>query len=65
VVIVLPIGLKVRGFKPAEDKGFVGAMKIRSTTSFGGQVKPSAKCRKVLRHVEDPCSIKDIFLRQN
>jgi hypothetical protein len=29
-------------------------MKIRSTTSFGGEVKPTAPCCKILRHVKDP-----------
>jgi hypothetical protein len=33
------------------------SIKIRSTTSFGGEVKPSAKCRNNLRHVEDPYKV--------
>jgi hypothetical protein len=37
---------------PAEDDGFLTAIKIRSTTSFGGKVKPSAPCRKILRLAE-------------
>jgi hypothetical protein len=31
------------GSNPAEDDGFLRAIKIRSTTSFGGKVKPSAQ----------------------
>jgi hypothetical protein len=30
------------GSNPAEDDGFLTAIKIRSTTYFGGEVKPSA-----------------------
>jgi hypothetical protein len=26
-----------------------------NTTSFGGEVKPSAPCHKILRHVKNPC----------
>jgi hypothetical protein len=52
VVIVLAIGHKVRGFKPDEVDGFFRAIKIRSTTSFGGEVKPSVTCRKIFRHVK-------------
>jgi hypothetical protein len=47
VVIVLAIGLKVRGFKPAEDAGFLRAIKIRNTTFFVGEVKPPTQYRKV------------------
>jgi hypothetical protein len=28
-------------------------IKIRSTPSFGGQVKPEAACRKILRQVKE------------
>jgi hypothetical protein len=28
--------------------------KIRSTTSFGREVKPEAQCRNILRRVKDP-----------
>jgi hypothetical protein len=27
--------------------------KIRGTISFGGEVKPSVPCRKILRHVKE------------
>jgi hypothetical protein len=39
---------------PAEDDEYLRAIKIRSTTFFGGEVKPSVPCRKILRHVKDP-----------
>jgi hypothetical protein len=39
VVSVLATGPKVRD-------GFLRVIKIRSTTSFGGEVKPSVPCRR-------------------
>jgi hypothetical protein len=39
----------------AKDDGFLRAIKIRSTTSFKGEVKPSVPCHKILQHVEDHC----------
>jgi hypothetical protein len=41
VVSVLAIGPEVRGFKPADNDGLLRAIKFRSTTSFGQEVKPS------------------------
>jgi hypothetical protein len=40
VVIVLPTGLEIRGYNPAENDRFLRAIAIRSTTSFGGQIIP-------------------------
>jgi hypothetical protein len=31
------------GSYPAEDDGFLKAIKVRGTTSFGGEAKPSAR----------------------
>jgi hypothetical protein len=31
----------------------LSAIKIRSTNSFGGEIKPSVPCRKILRHFEE------------
>jgi hypothetical protein len=53
VVIVLVVGLKLRGFKTGRGRWICKGNKIGSTTSFGGEVKPSAPCRKILRHVKD------------
>jgi hypothetical protein len=39
---------------PAENDRFLRAIKIRSTTSFGGEVKPAALYRTILQHVNDP-----------
>jgi hypothetical protein len=55
VVSRLAIGPNVRGFKA--DRGrwiFNGDKKIFSAPSFGGEVKPSVPCHKILRHVKNP-----------
>jgi hypothetical protein len=55
VVSVLATGPKVRGFD-----GFLRVIKIRRTTSFGGEVKPSVPCRRftackrTFGHEEEP-----------
>jgi hypothetical protein len=54
VVSMLAVGHKVRGFKPSWGRKILRAIKIRSTTSFGGEVKQSAPCRKILLRVKDP-----------
>jgi hypothetical protein len=30
--------------------------------SFGGELKLAVLCHKILLHVKDPCSMKDIFV---
>jgi hypothetical protein len=50
VVCVLAIGPKFRGLKPGRGDGFLKAIEIRNTPSFGGEVKPSAACCKILLH---------------
>jgi hypothetical protein len=49
VVSVLATEPKVRGFEPGKDDGYLRAIKISSTPSFGREVKPECPCRKVLR----------------
>jgi hypothetical protein len=51
MVSVLAIGSKVLGFKPGGGDGFLREIKIRITPSFGGEVKLSAPCSRILRHV--------------
>jgi hypothetical protein len=46
------------GLNLAEDDGFLMAIKIHTTASFGGEVKPSVPCREILRHVKNPYSMK-------
>jgi hypothetical protein len=53
----LPLNPRFAGSNPTEGDGFLRAIKIRSTTAFGGEVKPSAPCCKILRHVKDPCGV--------
>ena len=44
---VLTFGTQVRGFKPGRSRQiFKGQIKIFSTPSFGGEVKPSVPCRR-------------------
>jgi hypothetical protein len=52
MVNVLAIGPNVHGFK-SEDGGLLRSIKFRSTTTFGGEMKSTAPCRKMLRHVTD------------
>jgi hypothetical protein len=51
VVSVLATGPKGRWFEPGQCDGFLRAIKIRCTPSFGWEVKPVVPCRKILRHV--------------
>jgi hypothetical protein len=54
VVACLPLDPRFAGSNPVEDDGFLRVIKIRSTNSCGGEVKPSDQYRKILRHVKDP-----------
>jgi hypothetical protein len=55
VMLIMPATEpKVHWLKSSSQKRILRAIKIRSTTSFGGEVKPSARCRKILRHVKEP-----------
>jgi hypothetical protein len=47
VVIMLAIGHKIGGSNQAEGDGFLRALKIRSTTSFEGEIKPSDPCSNI------------------
>jgi hypothetical protein len=58
--IVLSLDPKFAGSNPAEDEGLLMAIKIRSTTSFGGEVKPSAPCRNILWHIKNPAVFEEI-----
>jgi hypothetical protein len=53
VVSVLATGPKGGCFKPGRGDGFLRAITIRSTPSFGWEVKPEVPCRKILRQVKD------------
>jgi hypothetical protein len=45
------------GSNPTEDDGFLRVIKIRSTLSFGVEVKPLAPRRKILRNVKYFCGV--------
>jgi hypothetical protein len=47
-------GPKVRGLKPGRGRWVFKGDKIRSTISFGVEVKPSVPGGKTLRHVKEP-----------
>jgi hypothetical protein len=53
MVSVLATGSKGRGFKPGRGDGFLRVIKVRSTPSFGWEVKLEVPCCKIL-HVIDP-----------
>jgi hypothetical protein len=52
MVSVLAIGFKVSGFKLGQGDGFLRAIKIRTTPSFGGKVKPEAPCGEIIRYIK-------------
>lgn len=53
----LPLDQKFAALDLAEDDEFLKAIKFLSTHSFRGEIKPLATCRKIFRHVEDPCGV--------
>jgi hypothetical protein len=53
VVSVLATGSKGCGFEPNKGDGFIRAIKICSTPSFGWEVKLEVPCRKILWYVKD------------
>jgi hypothetical protein len=53
VVSVLAIGPKGCVFEPGQCDGFLRAIKIRSTPSFGWEVKPEVPCHKILWHAKE------------
>jgi hypothetical protein len=55
MVSVFATGPKVHTWLKAMD--FLRAIKIRSTPTIGEEVKPSALCRKILRHIKDPFKV--------
>jgi hypothetical protein len=53
VVGCSPFDSRFVGSNPVEDDEIFKGHKIRSTISFETEVKPSAPCRKLLRHVKE------------
>jgi hypothetical protein len=65
VVIVLAIGPKFAGSDPAQDDGFLRAIQICSTTSFGGEIKQAVPCCKFSLLVKRHLQYKRDTCRQN
>jgi hypothetical protein len=55
VVSMLATVHKGRAFKHGRGEGLLMAIKIRSTPSFGWEVKPDAPCRKILWLGKETC----------
>jgi hypothetical protein len=54
VVIVLVLGSRFASSNLAKDNGFLRVIKLHSTTSLRGKVKPLVPCREMFRHVKNP-----------
>jgi hypothetical protein len=65
VVARLPLDPRLVGPNPVEADGDLIAIKICSTTSIGGKVKPSVPCHTILRHVKKPYEYEKILRRKN
>jgi hypothetical protein len=58
-LVFLTLGPRFAVSNPVESNGFLRAIKIRSTPSFGGKVEPKTVCHKILRHVKDSLASKN------
>jgi hypothetical protein len=54
MVIVLATGHNARGFKPGRERRNFKGDRNPQHNFLRREVKPSAPCRKILRHAEDP-----------
>jgi hypothetical protein len=52
----------VAGSNPALADGFLRAIKIRSATYFGGELKTAVQCRKILWHAKDFYNMKGMLV---
>jgi hypothetical protein len=57
MVNVLAIVSKFLAFKPDRDNGFLRAIKVHSTPSFGGEVKPPVPRCKILGRGRNYCEV--------
>jgi hypothetical protein len=62
VVIVLAIGFNIRGLKSGRGRLILRAINVHSKTYFGEDVKRAIPCRKILQHIKDPYSMKEILV---
>jgi hypothetical protein len=65
VVSVLAIGPKVGGFKLGRGHRTFKYYRKPQLDFLRREVKSSVPCRKILRHIKDPYSMKEIRSRQN
>jgi hypothetical protein len=65
VVTYLPLHSRFAGSKSTKDDGFLRALKIRGTTSFGRQVKLSVPRLKIYAVLKKAASVKEVHRRQN
>jgi hypothetical protein len=60
----LPLDPKIHWFTPKVD-GFLRAIKIRSTTSFRGEVKAVSPLSRVYGMLKNPMTVKRVLCKQN
>jgi hypothetical protein len=60
-----PLDPRFAGSIPAEVDGFLRVLKIRSKTSFGGEVKPSVPCRRFMACKRTLRAWIEMFRKQN
>jgi hypothetical protein len=58
----MPLDPRFADSNPAEGDGFLSAIKICSTSSFGGEVKPAVPYSNISRHFKDPYGMKEILV---
>jgi hypothetical protein len=58
VVTCLELDPRFAASNEPEGDGFLRAIQIRSTAFFGGEVKLSAQCCKISRHVKNTKTMK-------
>jgi hypothetical protein len=54
---VLAVGPMICRFNPGQGQRIFKAIKVPSMPSFGGEVKPSAPCHKILQYVKNPFKV--------
>jgi hypothetical protein len=64
VVIVLATESKIHGFKPGRGRWIFKGDKHQLQDFLRREVKSTVQCRKVLQHVNNPCSMKQKLVRK-
>jgi hypothetical protein len=58
----LPFDPSFAGSNPIEDDGFLRVIKIHSMNFFRAEVKLAVPCHKILQHVKNPYSMKEMLV---